>query len=152
MKMISAFLTFSLAILLFACGKDKFETKPRLEIKDYNSKEIFGPRNPGDPGDVLKIRINYFDKEGDLNEVPIIAIRKRLNLFPENRDLVDTFRTSLPDFPAKDNGEISFQLPYGSLSESTVENDTIIFRFAVTDRAGNNSDTVTSEQIVIHKP
>ena len=36
----------------------------------------------------------------------------------------------------------AFNLPYDFLKESTVENDTILFRFAVTDRAGNKSDTV----------
>jgi len=147
MKTLPAIFIISLATLLIACGKDKFETKPRLEIKDYSSKEIF-------QGDVMTIRLNYFDKEGDLSEAPMIGILTRINLFPlaQGEDKVDTFRNNLPEYPEKDNGEITFQLPYDFLKESTLENDTLIFRFAVTDKAGNNSDTITSDQIVIHLP
>lgn len=147
MKTLPAIFIFSLATLLIACGKDKFETKPRLEIKDYSSKEIF-------QGDLMTIRLNYFDKEGDLSEAPMIGILKRINLFPlaPGQDKVDTFRNNLPEYPEKDNGEISFQLPFDFLKESTIENDTIIFRFAVTDLAGNNSDTVETVPIVIHLP
>ena len=75
MKTLPAIFIFSLATLLIACGKDKYETKPLLEIKDYSSKEIF-------PGSTLTIRINYFDKEGDLSQAPVIGILKRLNIFP----------------------------------------------------------------------
>jgi hypothetical protein len=144
MKALPAIFISSLIILLVACGKDKFETKPKLEIKDYNTRELF-------PSQTLTIRINYFDKEGDLGEAPVIGILKRLNLLPlgPDQDKVDTFRTFLPEFPDKGNGEISFSLPYDFLKESTVENDTLVFRFSVTDRAGNISDTVTSDQVVI---
>ena len=145
MRVIPAIFAFSLAILLIACGKDKFETKPKLEIKDYNTKELF-------VGQDLRIRLNYFDKEGDLSGAPVFGEIIRLNLFPlgPDQDKVDTFQTVLPEFPSKDNGEISFQLPYGFLKESPIENDTLVFRFAVTDLAGNKSDTITSEQVVIH--
>ena len=44
----------------------------------------------------------------------------------------------------------AFHFPYDFLKESTVENDTIMFRFAVTDSAGNKSDTVDTTPIVIH--
>jgi hypothetical protein len=145
MKTFPAIFVCSLAILLMACGKDKYETKPKLEIKDYNSKEIFA-------GTQLAIRISYFDKEGDLSQAPMIAILRRLNVFPlpPSLDKVDTIRTNLPEFPKNDDGEITFSLPYDFLKESTTENDTIMFRFAVTDRAGNTSDTVDTTPIVIH--
>jgi len=145
MKTFTAIFIFSLAVLLIACGKDKYETKPKLEIKDYNSKEIFA-------GNQLNIRINYFDKEGDLSQAPVIGILRRINVFPlpPSLDKVDTIRTNLPEFPKNDNGEITFSLPYDFLKESTTENDTIMFRFSVTDRAGNTSDTVDSAPIVIH--
>ena len=145
MKTFPAIFVLSLAILLIACGKDKYETKPKLEIKDYNSREIF-------VGMQLNIRINYFDKEGDLSQAPVIGILRRLNVFPlpPSLDKVDTIRTNLPEFPKNDDGEITFTLPYDFLKESTTENDTIMFRFAVTDRAGNTSDTVDSAPIVIH--
>ena len=147
MKAIPAIFIFSLAIVFIACGKDKFETKPKLEIKDYSSKEIR-------QGDFLRIRINYYDKEGDLNNAPVIGILKRTNLIPlpTGQDKVDTFRNVLPDFPEKDNGEISFGFPFDFLKESLTENDTIRFRFAVEDLAGNKSDTIETDQIVIYLP
>ena len=144
-KAIPAALVISLTVFLFACGKDKFETKPRIEVKSYSSKQV-------GPGGQLTIKINYFDKEGDLSQAPIIGILRRLNVFPlpPSLDKVDTIRTNLPEFPKNDDGEITFSLPYDFLKESTTENDTIMFRFAVTDRAGNTSDTVDSAPIVIH--
>lgn len=147
MKAIPAMFAISVVMILFGCGKDKFETKPRLEIKSYSEKHIF-------PGQSLLIRINYYDKEGDLNGSPVIGILRRLNQLPLpiGQDKIDTFRNTLPDFPSKDNGEISFELPYDFLKESLVENDTIMFRFAVEDLAGNKSDTVDSDQIVIYLP
>ena len=144
MKMSPAFFILSLAILVAACGKDKFETKPKLEVKDYSTKELF-------QGQDLRIRLNYYDKEGDLDQAPVFGEIVRLNLFPlgPNQDKIDTFITTLPEFPAKDNGEISFQLPYSYLKESTVENDSLVFRFAVTDNAGNKSDTITTDMVII---
>ncbi len=147
MKLIPAIFVVSLFMLVLACGKDKFETKPRLEIKDFSPNVVY-------PGNELTIRLNYFDKEGDLNGSPVIGILKRLNIIPlpTAQDKVDTFRNNLPDFPSKDNGEITFQLPYDFLKESQTENDTIVFRFAVEDLAGNKSDTVITDRIVIHLP
>jgi hypothetical protein len=147
MKAIPAILTSSVLVLLFACSKDKFETKPRLEIKDYNSREIVR-------GQTLEVRINYYDKEGDLSQSPFVAIRVRQNAFPlpPAQEKADTLRSTLPEFPDKDNGEITFRLGYDFLKESVTENDTLIFRFAVVDKAGNKSDTITSEPIVVHMP
>lgn len=147
MKAIPAIVASSVLILLLACGKDKFETKPRLEIKDYNSREIV-------QGQPLEVRINYFDKEGDLGQAAFVALRIRQNIFPlpPGDEKGDTLRSTLPEFPDKDNGEITFRLTYDFLKESVTENDTLIFRFAVTDRAGNKSDTVNSERIVVHLP
>jgi hypothetical protein len=144
MKLLPAIFIFSIAILLIACDKDKYETKPRLEIKDYNSKFI-------DVGQSLLIRINYFDKEGDLSGGEMIGIRQRVNIFPPTpaKDLVDTFRVILPEFPKEEKGEISFELPHNRLNESSVENDSMFFRFAVTDLAGNKSDTIDSDIIVV---
>ena len=151
MKALPAIFIISLVSLLIACGKDKFETKPKLEIKDYSSKNIF-PRPAGLPEEELRIRLNFFDKEGDLGEAPVVGIIRRLNILPlgPDQDKVDTISVPLPTFPDKSKGEISFTLGYGFLKESTVENDSLVFKFAVSDRAGNKSDTITSDMVVIH--
>src|SRR5689334_19922926 len=132
MKMILA--TAIITIFLLACSKDKLESKPRLEFGDYN-------RTVDSPG-VMTIRINFFDKEGDLDETSFTAIKNRLNQFPPATNLGDTFRLTTPAFPAKDEGEISFSLDYTRLDEDLRTNDTIRFKFAVTDKKGNMSDTI----------
>ena len=146
MKTILVPLSILLAFVLVACGKDKFETKPRIEIKSYSSKEIH-------QGESLRIRLNYYDKEGDLDEGTFTAIRDRLNLLPLGPvDLADSFGSLLPKFPPKDQGEINFQIDYGRLKESTIENDTMVFRFYASDKAGNKTDTITSDKIVVYLP
>jgi hypothetical protein len=148
MKAVPAILVSSAIVVLFACSKDKFETKPRLEIKDYNTRDIT-------IGGELVIRLNYFDKEGDLGQAPFTAIRVRTNALalPPAQEKADTFRYALPEFPDKDNGEITFRLPYDFLRESIspLINDSLIFRFAVVDKAGNTSDTISTEPIIVRQ-
>lgn len=137
------FFILSLLVLVVACSKDKFETKPRIEIVDYNTKEL-------GVGDNIRIRINFFDKEGDLNEGSIQIRKIRLNNPPvapiDYKE--DSLVYTLPEFPAKDKGEITFQTTYDRLDEDQNRNDTIKYLFAVVDRAGNTSDTITSAVIV----
>jgi hypothetical protein len=146
MRIILSLVVFSVILVIFSCNKNKFETKPRLEFKSYD-KVVDSPG-------ILKFSIKFFDKEGDLGNAPFIAIRQRLNKFPPPPPvLADTFRyPQLPEFPDKDQGEIIFQLDYTRLDESVAQNDTCRFRFAVTDKAGNKSDTLTSDIIVARKP
>jgi hypothetical protein len=139
----------SVSVILLACGKDKFATKPRIEIKSYSSKEI------GLNGQ-LTIRINYFDKEGDLGDGQFFAVRDRLNALPlgtSDADRPDTLRYPLPSFPKEEKGEVFLQLNYNDfLKESVSQNDTIVFRIAVEDKATNKSDTITTDPIVILLP
>ena len=147
MKTIPVMLVASLLVVICACSKDKFESKPRLEIKAYSTKELFS-------GETLKISLNYYDKEGDINGDSAVAIISRQNQFPlpPLQDKIDVIQALLPDFPAKDKGEIFFQLSWDFLKESLTENDTLVFRFAVNDRKGNVSDTVSSDRVVIMMP
>lgn len=148
MKTFLAFAAFLITFALIACNKDKFQTKPRIEIKDYNLKEI-------GPGQSLIIRLNYYDKEGDISQALMMSRKIRLNNFPPISSLdykADSLDGPLPAFPQKDEGEITFTLPYITLDESQTQNDTVQFRFAITDNAGNTSDTITSEIIVARMP
>ncbi|RYY54288.1 MAG: hypothetical protein EOO09_14975 [Chitinophagaceae bacterium] len=144
MKTIPVLMVCSLLVIAFACSKDKFESKPRLEITEYSTKELY-------PGQALRISLKFYDKEGDINGDSAVAIINRLNLLPlpAGQDKIDTINALLPDFPPKDEGEIFFQLDYDFLKESTVENDTLRFNFSVRDKQGNRSETVTSDPVVI---
>jgi len=136
------------AILLLACNKDKFQTKPQITISDYNSKEI-------SQGDELEVRLNYTDKEGDVGQGSFFGARLRQNKRPlagSDNDQLDTLRYSLPEMPDIDKGVIVMKLDYNFLKESLTENDTVVFRIAIKDRGGNASDTLTTDKIVIRKP
>jgi type III secretory pathway component EscR len=140
-------LSLLVLIILVSCSKDKFQTKPFIKIKSYNTKTIAKAN-----GNELRIDINYTDKEGDLSQADFFAVRQRLNVkpLPANADKADTLRYQLPKFPDTDHGEIAFQIGWQDfLKESPSENDTLVFRFAVADRAGNKSDTITTSKLVI---
>jgi len=153
MKTVLATVLLSFILFLFACNKGKFETRPRIEVKSYSSKEISQHGQ-------LTIRLNFYDKEGDLGGGDFWAARYRLNIRPlgtSDANRADTLDVAhgytVPEFPARDQGEVLLQLDYDSfLKESNAENDTIYFRIAVTDKAGNKSDTISTDPIVILLP
>jgi hypothetical protein len=152
MKLVLAIFILFTTLLIVSCSKGKFETKPRLEIKSYSTKEV--PLHGQ-----LVIHVNFFDKEGDLGGGDFFAARYRLNIRPltgADAHLADTLDTahgySVPVFPPTDQGSIDLTFDHDSfLKESVFENDTIFFRIAVTDKAGHKSDTVNTDPIVILK-
>lgn len=147
MKAVPAILIASALVVLYACSKDKFETTPRLEIKEYNTHDV--PFQGS-----LRISLHYYDKEGDLGNAQFFACRIRTNQLPlpPMQEKADTFISALPEFPDRQDGEIIFSLDYNILRESLSPaiNDSLVFRFAVKDRNGNASDTLTSDVIVVH--
>lgn len=144
MKLTPVIAIFSLAVLVIACSKDKFQTNPRLEVKDYSTKEIV-------QGDQLRIRVDYFDKEGDLSDGLITYIRVRTNKNPIPNpgvnDKIDTITSALPTFPEKSTGEITLKFDYNYLDEDPDHSDTMFFRVMVVDKAGNKSDTISTQSV-----
>lgn len=147
MKRIPVILIASACLVMIACSKDTFETKPKIEIKDYNTRALA-------PGQTLNVTLEYFDKEGDLGGGGIGVILERQNLSVPNIDPIptDLLLYNLPKFSNRDKGEIVCRIPYGSLQFTTFENDTFLLKFFVADREGNFSDTITSAQIVSLRP
>jgi hypothetical protein len=96
-------LSFSAVVLLLAaCDKGKFETKPQLTLKSVNNTEIrFGAP--------LQVVIEFTDKEGDVSDT-LFFIRQRLNA----SDPVTPFPSiyKLPDFPNTTKGDIEVNLDY----------------------------------------
>lgn len=136
---------FLFIIFLLACDKDKFETKPQIEIDSYNTKELYPP-----PGGDLVIDLKFTDKEGDLGNGKFTYIPVRLNMrpLPSGQEYVPVDLT-IPEFTDNNNGEFELRLLWRDLHKSDLEDDTIRLHFAATDRAGNTSDTIQSDQIVI---
>ena len=143
----------SLSLLLFvACGKDKFESKPTIEIKSI------GP-NPVPLNAPLTIDIEYTDKEGDIADS--IFVRKiRINQKKVAVTLRDSFYLQLPgDVPEKTKGTIRLTLDYNNYVTSAQDPgdppnaapDSLIFRFILQDKAKNRSDSVESGIVVVER-
>lgn len=149
MKTKPAIIWVLVAFVLFACSKDKFKTKPTIEIQDINPTEVESPNG------LLTIRLKYTDKEGDLGNGILTFLRIRTNSTPipdyNNNNKPDTITNSIPEFPAKDRGELDINLDYNFLDEDPGRDDTMYFRITVQDAGGNQSDTIQTKAIVARK-
>ena len=153
MKFSLAFLAV-LAVVVIACNKDKFQTKPTIEIKSVNANYI--PLNAS-----LLVKLDVTDKEGDVQD-SVIIIKHRLNKRVVTT-LRDTIRFKFPKFPISTRTEVEVLLDYqnllSALNPPTIpgssppqrEPDTLILRMAVRDNAGNTSDTVTTPQVIVFR-
>jgi hypothetical protein len=134
-------------LILSSCDKNSFQTKPQIKVKSVNSTRIA-------PGEDLLINLEFTDKEGDLGEGNFTLIRNRVNIKsivqPGVNDKADTIYDRVPEFPKHSSGQMEVVLGYNAfLKEDPIDNDTLIFKLSVTDRAGNKSDTISTEKIVI---
>jgi hypothetical protein len=137
------FIAFSL--IFFACSKDKFQTKPSLKIKDINTTDVQVTQS-------LIVTFEYTDKEGDIGNGKI-GVLKTVPNCPAS-DFLDTVKYKISgEVPSSGNqlGELEITFPYIYINPRCATNDTATFKFWVTDRAGNRSDTVTSKTIIIRK-
>ena len=142
-------------IVLFACSKNKFQTKPQISVKSVSTRVV--PIN----GD-LTITLSYTDKEGDISD-SLFFIKKRLNKrFAATISGRDTIGYPIPDFPNYDKGEIGMALRYqdhliSAQSPNTIpgsnpvqyEPDSLDFKIWIIDKAKNVSDTVSTGLITI---
>lgn len=142
MKKITFF--FFILVLAAACSKDKFKTQPQITVASYNTKTV------GRNG-TLSLGLKFTDSEGDLGKGKLVYMIKRTNrrrLLP-GVSYLDSIKVMLPEFPNSNEGEIQLQTTWTDLHKDDRENDTIFFRFVAVDRAGNKSDTVNSDQVVV---
>jgi hypothetical protein len=147
----------TLALILFiACSKDKFQDTPSVEIKSINPTQV-----QAISGSYMEIDLEFTDKQGDLDSV--ILYKLRLNSRVKPLVNANTLAYKLPDFPDKSKGEIKVTLQQATELIAAVtpnvqlgapndkEPDTIVFKIVVKDKAGNVSDTTTTEQLVIER-
>jgi hypothetical protein len=138
----------ALLLVLFACSKDNFETKPKIEIKSVSSE--FVPL-----GSSLNVRLEFRDKEGDVSD-SLIVIRERMN----RNSFAPPFelKYDIPEFPEKSKGEFEVTIPYSTGltlnlnpigSSPNFENDTLRLKFVVKDKAKNTSDTATIDRVIV---
>ena len=146
------FIFCSLAAIIIACSKDKFQTKPQITIKSVSSDIV--PMNSG-----LRVTLEFTDKEGDVSD-SVYFVRERLNQTAPSVLAAKVYE--IPDFPNTSKGEIEVNLSYyqditvnmPALSQPgttppSYQPDTMNLKFVVQDKAGNKSDTATAHVIVI---
>ena len=140
--------------VLLACSKDKFQTKPSLEVTEH--AEVVGLQSS------FRVVLEFTDKEGDISGAGDSTLWLKGELLNQRRvdpnvpqQYVNIY-WPLPEFPDKTKGEIQLDLSYADFYKMIDEddptkdkNDTIRIRFAVRDRAGNVSDTVSTGNIVL---
>ena len=136
-------LTIISLFFILSCSKDKLETKPSINVKSVSSNIVI-------PGSVMRLIIEFNDKEGDLGQGEVSYIRERTNIrpIPGGFDKADTVRYPIPEFPDRSTGEIEVNIPYDFLDESPNDSDTMFFKISVVDRGGNKSDTIQTSQII----
>jgi hypothetical protein len=137
---------------VIACNKDKLETKPSLKLRSISSTVV--PING-----VLNVQFDFTDKEGDISDTIFVRkIRTNRIVVPTVRD---SFALQVPPFPDRSRGIIELQLKYqfhlvsaeqppsSGGNPPNLHDDTLIFKFALRDKAKNISDTVTTDPIIV---
>lgn len=141
-------------IAILACSKDKFETKPQLKFKSKNTDIV-------SVNGSLRIILEFTDKEGDVND-SLLVVRQRLNR--RGPVTMPASPYPIPKFPATKKGEFEVTLEYQfglifGLSPLRIigsnpaqnEPDTLNLKFVARDKAGNKSDTLTVEKIIVRR-
>lgn len=142
-----------LALAILGCSKDKFQTKPQISIKSFEPDVV--PINS-----TLKIRMEFTDKEGDVDD-SLWIIRQRLNR--KSPVTMPASPYKIPDFPETSKGEFQITLRYqfdlvvglspipipGSGTPPKNEPDTMVLKFVARDQAGNKSDTISLNNLYI---
>jgi hypothetical protein len=146
------FILFAVVVAFSACRKGNFETVPTVTIDSFGPEVVT-------TGNFFQLRATVTDKEGDLQD-SVIIVRKRYN----NGTLLNadsSQRVSLKNIgsPVKDKIELLVTFVYGRLiPEQAITQDLeynadreLRVGIIVADNAGNRSEYVESEPIVLKK-
>jgi hypothetical protein len=141
--------------LIIGCSKDKFETKPQLKLLSVSNKVV--PKNG-----TLDVNLEFTDKEGDIYD-SIFVSKVRLNA-RTTQTTRDSFHLKVPAFPNNTKGELAMTLNYQlhlisaqspplvtGTNPPQYEADTLNIRFVLRDLAGNKSDTLVIDNVVVQR-
>ncbi len=136
-------------LMAVACSKDKYTTKPHLELQSLNGSNF--PR-----GSNLNFKFNVTDKEGDIQDT--MWVQKISFSCGDISNFLSPYQ--VPDFTGNKNlkVELDINYSYGNLSGAypilsgcEQRDDSCFFKFWLKDKAGNVSDTVSSATIKLLK-
>ena len=148
MKMNKYFVLVFIALIAFACKDDEINYDPTPEIGIISIAPVIATEFQDD----IIIRISYLDGDGDLGEndpnaTNLFVIDNRINLTQAYR---------LPELAPSGSsiaiqGELDVIIPGTGITNGSIQ-QSATFTLYVIDRAGNESNHVTSEIITIKKP
>jgi hypothetical protein len=155
MKAKLLFLLLTTVLIFWGCKKDKYETKPRLEIKEVLVREV---STPNGLGTLIDIDVEVFDKEGDVKDSIFIQKIDAARIPCPGNSILTNLDYLIPSFPAS-NQKVLFRLKFSTIGvdgyvllsgpDCLPRRDTSVFRFWVKDLGGNRSDTLTTPVIPI---
>ena len=141
-----------IAIVVIACGKDRFQTVPQLKLKSRSTDVV--PANGN-----LRLNVEYTDKEGDVSD-SLLIVRQRLNTRGQIQLAAAPYK--IPEFPKTDKGELEITLTYQFglgfgvppiriTGSNPVRNeiDTMRLKIVARDKAGNKSDTLVVDNVYV---
>ncbi len=141
-----------IALAVIACGKDKFETVPKLRLKSVSPDIV-------QVNGTLRVNVEYTDQEGDVSD-SLFIVRQRLNKKGPVTMPVSPY--DIPGFPTKSKGEFEITLEYQrhlivGLSPIRIpgsnppknEIDTLMLKIVAKDNAGNKSDTLVVDNVYV---
>jgi hypothetical protein len=150
MKRIIIYLT--LLLFFVSCNKNKFKTQPQVKITSFGPSEVYF-------GQLFKFKAQVTDKEGDAQD-SVILVGKLYNASTGFLLRTDPYPFSIADFGVPSNQEIEIEVDfdYGQTPPGTIQvsNDQNVDRaysvgIIVKDKAGNKSDFVESNKIILKK-
>lgn len=147
---------FVFASLLAGCGKDKYTTKPQVEIKSVKQGEIVNPA--GGTGKFVEFDLTVTDKEGDAQGEIIIDKLDAPSPACQTNARPDLIY-AIPDFPSEPNQKVTVKVKFSNGSITGYANlpgnkcnsaaHIAIFRFRVVDKGGDTSNAVQSDPITL---
>lgn len=146
-----------LPVLIFSgCKKDKYETKPKLVLKEVRVQEVTS--NFGD-GTIIEVDFDVLDKEGDVKDSIFIQKVDGANIPCPGNSILANLDYKIPEYPSTPSQKVLFRIKFSTLqldgyallggAACPPRKDTSFFRFWVKDKAGNRSDTIVTERIAI---
>jgi len=134
-------------VLLFSCEKEQvISDTPIIEFKSIS------PTTVQEYSDDIIITISYSDGNGDLGENnPDIH-----NLFVEDNRNGIVYQFRIP-YLAPDNNSIAIEGDFNitingsGITDTSLSSQQVKYNIYVTDRAGNNSNTITTSTITIQQ-
>ncbi|QGW28056.1 hypothetical protein [Phnomibacter ginsenosidimutans] len=146
LSLLSVGALFVAAILLYACGKDKYTSKPQLKFIKADSYDVAR-------GGFITLRLEFSDKEGDLTDS--LFIRSEAKGCPTSNISVGY---PIPTFPTTTNSKGELEVTFANsvnisgyliFSPKCNRPDTTTFYFWIKDKAKNVSDTISTDKPLI---